>query len=369
MIYRSIEEMERDGKGGHVIRSAEQLKRKRESMKQRKDFQAEVERLMEKERQRQKELEHNEYGNIQQRYDLGTATDQKIIRYIQSGKVDEYIGFSLKYNAEHIMYNIDMMCKQVAGQTTALDLYATSGTGMSQAYMKDFVSALWLIKCVGDKIMNSNNMLFEGVKGRVKSHSKNDNYVYDLMKIVMGDKGKTKSNPNHSSEESVTDNDAIIDLSKRMDTIEKKVDVLEVDNDTTRKIVRGIKNMFTDADEEMEEHHLPEEAAPLLSNNGFMEVMQKAEKAGFVEPHQWQFIWKGSDGKVNKRELAYFAETASDSFQLGNTYNKDGSARTSWEPFEALFKVKKGELRLVMNDMNKTGNKPRRWKEIDALFK
>ena len=73
------------------------------------------------------------------------------------------------------------------------------------------------------------------------------------------------------------------------------------------------------------------------------------------------------DNKYNWLEgtqmLAYFVSEMSNKLHLGK------GNRISWKPFETLFKVQHGKLRLNLNDIQKSGNFPRNKAIIDKIFK
>ena len=66
--------------------------------------------------------------------------------------------------------------------------------------------------------------------------------------------------------------------------------------------------------------------------------------------------------------LACFAVKMSEVLGLGKGMLSDGRKRVSWKPFETLFKVEKGKLRLNYNDILKTGQEPKEAYLIDKVF-
>lgn len=66
--------------------------------------------------------------------------------------------------------------------------------------------------------------------------------------------------------------------------------------------------------------------------------------------------------------LACFAYSMSIRLELGKGVNGDGRQRISWKPFETLFSVDKGKLRLNYNDIQKTGQQPKESYLIDRVF-
>ena len=53
---------------------------------------------------------------------------------------------------------------------------------------------------------------------------------------------------------------------------------------------------------------------------------------------------------------------------LSKAQNSDGTFRISWQPFELLFRYKKGALRQSYNDIQKTGEQPKEIELIDQIF-
>ena len=66
--------------------------------------------------------------------------------------------------------------------------------------------------------------------------------------------------------------------------------------------------------------------------------------------------------------LACFAREMSLKLDLGKGVNADGIPRISWKPFETLFSVERGKLRLNYNDIQKTGQTPKEVYLIDKVF-
>ena len=66
--------------------------------------------------------------------------------------------------------------------------------------------------------------------------------------------------------------------------------------------------------------------------------------------------------------LACFAKDMSINLNLGKGVNSDGGPRISWKPFETLFKLPVGKLRLNYNDIQKTGQTPRDIWMVDKVF-
>ena len=67
--------------------------------------------------------------------------------------------------------------------------------------------------------------------------------------------------------------------------------------------------------------------------------------------------------------LACFAYEMSKKLKLGKGENADGRSRITWKPFETLFSVDRGKLRLNYNDIQKTGQQPKDSYLIDGVFK
>lgn len=66
--------------------------------------------------------------------------------------------------------------------------------------------------------------------------------------------------------------------------------------------------------------------------------------------------------------LACFARDMSINLHLGKGVNSHDSPRISWKPFETLFKLPVGKLRLNYNDIQKTGQPPRDIWMVDKVF-
>lgn len=66
--------------------------------------------------------------------------------------------------------------------------------------------------------------------------------------------------------------------------------------------------------------------------------------------------------------MACYAREMSLSLQLGKGANSDGSPRISWKPFETLFNLPVGKLRLNYNDIQKTGQDPSDIWMIEKVF-
>lgn len=66
--------------------------------------------------------------------------------------------------------------------------------------------------------------------------------------------------------------------------------------------------------------------------------------------------------------LACFARDMSLKLNLNKATNSDGTKRISWKPFENLFEVEQGKLRLNYNDIQKTGQNPSEIGLIDKVF-
>lgn len=66
--------------------------------------------------------------------------------------------------------------------------------------------------------------------------------------------------------------------------------------------------------------------------------------------------------------LACFAREMSLKLKLGKGVNSDGTPRISWKPFESLFGVPYGKLRLNINDIQNKGQNPKKAYLIDQIF-
>ena len=98
------------------------------------------------------------------------------------------------------------------------------------------------------------------------------------------------------------------------------------------------------------ETKLPEE----LNTDEAKKYFQRAIDLGFMDDN---YKWLGG-----LQTCAYFASKMSDKLKLGK------GERINWKPFEALFGVPKGKLRLNLNDVIKTGGNPKNIKLIKNIF-
>lgn len=98
----------------------------------------------------------------------------------------------------------------------------------------------------------------------------------------------------------------------------------------------------------------------VLKNDKASEYFAKAMKVGLMNE---KYEWLGSNFL-----LACFCRELSINLDLGKGRNSNGEKRVCWKPFEQLFNVKKGSLRVSLNDIQKTGNDPIGIEKIDALF-
>lgn len=108
-------------------------------------------------------------------------------------------------------------------------------------------------------------------------------------------------------------------------------------------------SLFDDVPEGTETK-LPEE----LNTDEAKKYFQRAIDLGFMDDN---YKWLGG-----LQTCAYFASKMSDKLKLGK------GERINWKPFEALFGVPKGKLRLNLNDVIKTGGNPKNIKLIKNIF-
>jgi len=112
----------------------------------------------------------------------------------------------------------------------------------------------------------------------------------------------------------------------------------------------------------------PKHAAPepqqkmqeILANNDAKKYLAKAMQLGLIDAN---YKWlKGL------QLLACFAMEMSLRLKLGKGVNSNGQPRISWKPFENLFGVPSGKLRLNLNDIQKTGQDPKEIELINKVF-
>ena len=108
-------------------------------------------------------------------------------------------------------------------------------------------------------------------------------------------------------------------------------------------------SLFDDVPEGTETK-LPEE----LNTDEAKKYFQCVIDLGFMDNN---YKWLGG-----LQTCAYFASKMSDKLKLGK------GERINWKPFEALFGVPKGKLRLNLNDVIKTGGNPKNIKLIKNIF-
>ena len=108
-------------------------------------------------------------------------------------------------------------------------------------------------------------------------------------------------------------------------------------------------SLFDDVPEGTETK-LPEE----LNTDEAKKYFQRAIDLGLMDDN---YKWLGG-----LQTCAYFASKMSDKLKLGK------GERINWKPFEALFGVPKGKLRLNLNDVIKTGGNPKNIKLIKNIF-
>lgn len=104
----------------------------------------------------------------------------------------------------------------------------------------------------------------------------------------------------------------------------------------------------------------PQQMPPELDNKNAKRYFDKAIELGLMDRN---YKWlKGL------QMLACFANEMSKRLKLGKGANSDGRPRISWQPFEILFSVDRGKLRLNYNDIQKTGQQPKESCLIDKVF-
>lgn len=99
-----------------------------------------------------------------------------------------------------------------------------------------------------------------------------------------------------------------------------------------------------------EAKQLPQE----LNTDEAKKYIQKAIDLGLINDN---YQWLGG-----LQMCACFASKMSDKLNLGK------GDRISWKPFETLFRLHKGKLRLNLNDIQKTGSSPKDIDLINAIF-
>lgn len=300
----------------------------------------------------------------------GTAADKAIFNFIRSGKADaflmEKLSYHLKYQANQIFANMDIMSREVNSMAEVSGLYEIAGAGMTQVYMKNFVSALWIIRCVVDK-QKPDEILFDGLKSIVKRKA-GDDYIFDLMRKIFPEKKNNATTKQAIIKEQSPEIPHNNEFDKRIEDIERwvyrheeRLETLEYNTQESNNLVHTIRNTFEKTDNAIHKIHKRDEAKVLLTNNDFLIIMQKAVEQGFCQPVGWQFKWQ------KKYEAAYFASNASQKLGLSERKDHDGDITISWKPFEALFNEE--DLRLSYNDIQQCKVKVNRKEEIDKLFK
>lgn len=112
----------------------------------------------------------------------------------------------------------------------------------------------------------------------------------------------------------------------------------------------AIKLLRKQFDDEKQIRSIPRE----LSTPEAKKYFEKAIELGLMDAN---YNWK-----KGKQMLACFAREMSIKLKLGK------GERISWRPFEILFGIEKGNLRLNYNDIQKTGQDPSESKLIDKVF-
>ena len=117
-----------------------------------------------------------------------------------------------------------------------------------------------------------------------------------------------------------------------------------------------IKELEPNQNQSPSVHQLPDQ----LNTDEARRYFRKAIDLGLMsEEYKWL---KGL------QMLACFARDMSLKLNLNKATNCDGTKRISWKPFENLFKVEQGKLRLNYNDIQKTGQNPSEIGLIDKVF-
>lgn len=125
--------------------------------------------------------------------------------------------------------------------------------------------------------------------------------------------------------------------------------------------------------------------APQQANNGSIEEMAGHKKRTKPEPQQLPQELSTQEAKAYFKKaielglmdktykwlkglqmMACFAVEMSNKLNLGKGTLADGRKRISWKPFEILFNIEHGKLRLNYNDVQKTGKTPN---EMNLIYK
>ncbi|MDE6266426.1 MAG: hypothetical protein K2M07_03640 [Muribaculaceae bacterium] len=112
-----------------------------------------------------------------------------------------------------------------------------------------------------------------------------------------------------------------------------------------------------------EKHNIPE----VFLTPEAQKYLNVAIAVGLIN-EQYDWLPKNPKGAKHLTLLAYFACKMSDALKLGPGRNSDGRPRIRWQPFEELFKLKKGSLRILYNEIQKTGQKPIGSDLVDRVF-
>lgn len=105
----------------------------------------------------------------------------------------------------------------------------------------------------------------------------------------------------------------------------------------------------------------PSPTTKLLDTEQARIYFNRAVEAGLMSE---QYKWLASQFL-----LACFCREMSYKLDLGKGVNSEGQKRVCWQPFEALFGIKKGALRTSLNDIQKTGQSPIGIEKINNIFK
>ena len=106
---------------------------------------------------------------------------------------------------------------------------------------------------------------------------------------------------------------------------------------------------------------LPEQ----LKTDEAVKIFQQAIDAKLIEKTNEGLKWKETN-----QLLAYFATKLSDRFNLSTKLNKDGNKTTAWKPFEELFNLKEGTLKVAKQNWMRLNLdfEPTGFEKVKVLF-